>query len=163
MLARGFSSALAGGFAKPENIAGPAVEVPAAWPALGDSGARVCPLVAQVLLARGAAVVFDGNDGRAWIDDSILTGPAGNPFVFGQESALDIWVSINRARVLREIELSAAMSAEKRAVWVTTKREKLTRYAARVLAAAARIAPGNAQAALIQEAEFAAVKWAHYA
>lgn len=141
--------------------AGTGVALPAAWLAI-VKGYYVAPLVAQLFLARGEEFSLD-ESGRGLVGGNYMVSTAGNLYNFSSKAAGAMWASINKARAVREVELAEGMTAEKRAVWLAKKREKLEIYAGKMLTAAAKHEPGDVQSALIQESEFARSKWGHYA
>lgn len=138
----------------------PVVTLPAAWRALVP-GFAVGPLMAQVMMANGAARMR-GIDGGATVGGAVLVSAAGRPFVFSSPASFEMWASIAAARVLREVELAEAMTPEARAVWLVSKREKLAKEARNRINAAARMADPAIAAALIADADFALSKWTHY-
>jgi hypothetical protein len=161
MLGRGFASSLGRSFAHWGMPAPLPVTLPAGWSAFDQSpGGFVGPLMAQAWLAGGALAVLE--NGGARIGSALLISAAGKPYAFKSAAALAMWASINKARALRELELAAGLTADRRAVWLTIKRATLATYSAQVLAAAARGKYPAAQADLIRESEFAAAKWGHY-
>lgn len=137
----------------------PEIPLPEYWNSFPEpGGGYVGPLMGQMFIAVGYGAHFDGDVLR--IGGAVLIGSAGKVFAFSSIGSADMWVAINKARALREVELQAGMAPEKRAVWAAAKREKLAKYSARVLAAAAKVSDVQRQAALIAESEFAAAKWA---
>jgi len=139
----------------------PGVELPAAWWALEWGAAYVGPLVAQVWLARGENASLQA-DGSAFVGSGRIIGAAGKVFAFSSPGSLEMWAAITRARAIREVELAESMAAESRAAWLVKKRAALEKAARNRINAAARQTDPEIVAALVADAEFAAVKWAHY-
>lgn len=140
-------------------VAPSAVVLPAAWLALALPAGFICPLLGQLALVRDEAPVFDSVAGVLRIGGRVLIGTAGKPFAFGGQAAADMWVSINRARLLREVELSAGMSQAALAVFKADKRTKLQARAVAITANAAKQADADKRAAMTAEAGFHLTKW----
>lgn len=138
----------------------PVVELPAEWLALEWGAAYVGPLVAQVWLARGENASLQ-SDGSAFVGSGRLMGAAGKVFAFSSPGSLAMWVAITRARAIREVELAESMTPESRAAWLLKKRAALEKAARNRINAAARQTDPEIVAALVADADFAALKWAH--
>ena len=141
----------------------PGIRLPDMWNSIHTPAAGyVGPLIVQVLLASGGSAVFDAGALRIG-GGAVLIGAAGKVFAFSSMGSMNMWAAIARARALREVELAEAMTAESRAAWLVKKRAALEKAAKNRINAAARQSDPAIVAALVADAEFALVKWAHYA
>ncbi|WP_265942483.1 hypothetical protein [Dechloromonas sp. A34] len=138
---------------------GGSVDLPAAWQSVELPAGYICPLLGQVALARGEAVAYDAASKRLTIGGRVLIGTAGKVFAFASKPAADMWESINRARVARELELLAGLTAGAVVAFKAGKVEGMQARAARITANAAKTADPQKRAALTAEAGFYATKW----
>lgn len=136
-----------------------APELPPAWLAFPLPAAGfICPQVAQLALMRGAAWSFAG--GRVSIGGAVLVGQAGGVYEFvGIDTAAN-WVQLTRERGAAELGTLAGMGESEAAIWKAARRAALMAYAARVIDRAAAVADQAKQAAMVQESNFSALKWA---
>lgn len=156
----GFSSSAGQGSGSGGGVTPPAVSLPAAWLAVVLPAGYICPLLAQLAMARGEAAAFDSAAGRLTIGGRVLIGTAGKVFDFATQAAADMWVTINRARVLKEVELVAGLSPAAAATFRAGRLEKMRARAVAITANAARQADEGKRAALNAEAGFYLSKWA---
>lgn len=124
-------------------------------------GGYVAPLMAQAMLAGGAAHQW-GQGGGVLIGGAVLVSSAGKPYVFRSQESADMWCAIAAQRALRELELVAAMDSGRRAVFLERKREALNREARARVNAAGRLNGQAVVPAVLADADFALNKWAHY-
>lgn len=135
------------------------VDLPAAWQAVTLPAGYICPLLGQVALAQGEAVAYDAATKRLSIGGRVLIGTAGKVFAFATKAAADMWESINRARVARELELLAGLTAGAVVAFKAGRLAAMQARAERITANAAKTADPQKRAALTAEAGFYSTKW----
>lgn len=141
----------------------PAIQLPDAWIAYAETlaGAKyVCPMCAQLLLARSASWSYDA--GAVKVNGSLLMGRAGKVFNFALETSAARWVTLNSDRLNFEARyIAAVIDGTRRASWFDSRKAVLTRYANQVNLRAGEFLTIDAEkaAALKSEADFARLKW----
>jgi hypothetical protein len=138
------ASAFASCFAAPFHQAGPLVDY-------------IGPVMAQAALVAGGAVEIDG--GCLKVNGKVLIGPAGKVYEFSSDITAATWAENTLSAGAAELDIYAAMPADRRSAWRDGKRQKLAVIAGRVVDAAARTADIQKQKALIKEADFCLTKW----
>lgn len=136
-----------------------APELPPAWLAfpLPASG-YICPQVAQLALMRGAA--WQVSEGRLSIGGAVLLGRAGGLYGFSGSATAARWVQLSRERGAAEWEIAAGLAGADLLAWKAARHAALMEYAAQVIDRAAGVADPDKQAAMVQESNFSALKWA---
>lgn len=137
------------------------IELPYLWSMFQLPAVKICGLLAQVGILRGETVEYR-TDGSLSIGGRDLVGPAGKTYRFKTEESAAAWEAIARERALSELKLSRLMDLERRAVWLGKKSARLADDAERKVLRAQSIADQDTRNALIADAGFALVKWAHY-
>lgn len=135
------------------------VVLPAAWVSLALPVGYIGPLLGQLAMARGEVAAYSLADKTLSIGGRVLIGTAGKVFAFGAQSAADMWVSVNKARVQKELEVIAALPVASLAAWRAAKMEKMQARAVAITANAAKMADSAKRAALAAEAGFYSTKW----
>jgi hypothetical protein len=132
--------------------------LPAQWQAFQLPAGFVCPMCAQLALARGAPWAYSG--GALLIDGRTLIGRSGGSFAFASAITAARWVDLNIDRAVLELAALDKLDVSGAAAWKVQRAAVLEDYAARVIAAAAKVQDATRRAAMVSESNYARLKWA---
>lgn len=138
---------------------GGALPLPAAWLAVALPAGFICPLLGQLAMARGEAAAYSTQDKTLTIGGRVLMGTAGKVFEFKTQAAADMWLSVNAAKVQKELAALAGLPPYSLASWKAQKIGRMQGRAETITANAARMQDTAKRAALTAEAGFYSTKW----
>lgn len=131
--------------------------LPAVWLQFVLPDDFICPLTAQLALARGEVETYAA--GRLVIGGRVLCGRSGGEFNFSSAVAAARWCDMNRDRLALELSVLDRLDLVEAAEWRAERVLALEDYASRIVESVAKQGDAALRAAMLAEVDFSLVKW----